>query len=85
MDELSPLETHFALLNAKDGLALDLIAGLYAAHPDGARLIDVMEKRLRNQSHGPLPIGDAAQALTDRELDWFKGRVAEIRALLKHR
>lgn len=80
---LDPQAKFFAELNAKDEVALDLLAAMYAFHPQGDALFAAMEKRKLNHSYGSGPLADAMEAAAQNDLTLFKGRMDEIRASIK--
>ena len=80
---LAPQAKFFAELNAKDEVALDLLAAMYAFHPKGEALFAAMEKRKLDHSYGTGPVADAMEAAAQNDLTLFKGRMDEIRASIK--
>ena len=82
-DEITPLENHYGLLNAKDEVALDLLAAVYAFMPNGDSILEQMRKRKLTHDWGSGPIADAAQAHAEADLDRFRERIAEIRASIR--
>lgn len=76
---LNPTEKYYAELNAKDEVALDLLAAMYAFHPKGEALFRAMERRKLNHGYGHGPIADAMQAAAQNDLDVFRRRMEEIR------
>jgi len=76
---LDPTQKFYSELIAKDEVAIDLLAALYALHPSGDAVFAAMEKRKINQGYGSGPMADAMQANAQNELSAFRERVAEIR------
>lgn len=76
---LDPTQKYYAELNAKDEVALDLLAAMYAFHPKGDALFKAMERRKMNHSYGTGPIADAMEAAAQNDLNFFRGRIDEIR------
>jgi len=76
---LDPTAKYYAELNAKDEVAMDLLAAMYAFHPQGAALFAAMEKRKLNHGYGSGPLADAMEANAQNELAAFRARMDEIR------
>ena len=80
---ITPLERHYALLNAKDEVALDLLAAVFAFMPNADAIFEQMRKQKLNHAYGSGPIADATEAFAASELDAFGRRIAEIRASVR--
>jgi len=72
-------QKYYAELNAKDEVALDLLAAMYAFHPKGDALFAAMERRKLNHSYGSGPLADAMEAAAQSDLTIFRKRMDEIR------
>lgn len=72
-------QKYYAELNAKDEVAMDLLAAMYAFHPKGDALFAAMERRKLNHSYGSGPIADAMESAAQSDLTAFRARMDEIR------